>query len=606
MPEIEQNELPYVPPAVEGIETNFCKNPLCGNFGAGPGEQGPPRGRPKSGQPDYPYKKSGIGKDIPGLNCKRCGETFTVKSNLAIAEELRRILSRLEARKVQLCCPNSDCVNHGYPVLMHPLRYKPFSYTTAGNPRFRCRKCGKTFTIKEQRNPIARQRKYSHLNRQIFLDIVFKMPFKCISGKYEIPMVTVYNKLDFFYRQCVAFAASREGKMKDYEFEELYISIDRQDYRLNWTSKGDRRNMVVSGVASAEKYSGYIFGHHLNFDSTVDTQQIIDDAEGISDNRNTPPFRRYARFWVPGETVPEPKGKPEEIEDDKTIITNVKRQYAETVVRADVDVPHDNMDLRKKAANGFLVHPEYTLYAHFEFLKRQLAGAKKIVFYMDQESGIRAACFSAFHQDILDKRVDAFYVKLDKELTIDEKNMLVQVSKNKLRDFIFENPELEDVVKFDVRARHMEFVVSQRIPVGPWKDEWLPHPFPDMGEPKKAACWLTDIGDRAYTDFELGKLFLRASLHPVDRYFMLVRRRTSLLERPTSSSSSGGRKWFAYDPYQPAVVEKLIEIYRVYYNYVKKGEDGQTPAMRLGFARRPIKVETILYFSEKMKDIYSL
>jgi hypothetical protein len=36
--------------------------------------------------------------------------------------------------------------------------------------------------------------------------------------------------------------------------------------------------------------------------------------------------------------------------------------------------------------------------------------------------------------------------------------------------------------------------------------------------------------------------------------------------------------------------------YRVYYNYVKVGDDGMTPAMRLGLARKPVEMEDILYF----------
>ena len=40
-----------------------------------------------------------------------------------------------------------------------------------------------------------------------------------------------------------------------------------------------------------------------------------------------------------------------------------------------------------------------------------------------------------------------------------------------------------------------------------------------------------------------------------------------------------------------------VEIYRVYYSYVKAGDDGQTPAMRRGLARGPCTVEDILYFA---------
>ncbi len=31
--------------------------------------------------------------------------------------------------------------------------------------------------------------------------------------------------------------------------------------------------------------------------------------------------------------------------------------------------------------------------------------------------------------------------------------------------------------------------------IGNWKDKWLLHPFPNMSEPEKAICYLTDYGD---------------------------------------------------------------------------------------------------------------
>jgi hypothetical protein len=66
----------------------------------------------------------------------------------------------------------------------------------------------------------------------------------------------------------------------------------------------------------------------------------------------------------------------------------------------------------------------------------------------------------------------------------------------------------------------------------------LYHPLPSMSEPEKAVCWLTDLNDGAYDDDHLAQLSRKASLHAIDRFFMQIRRRLSLLERPISSSSS--------------------------------------------------------------------
>ncbi|MDA8364743.1 MAG: hypothetical protein M0Z84_13245 [Gammaproteobacteria bacterium] len=55
-------------------------------------------------------------------------------------------------------------------------------------------------------------------------------------------------------------------------------------------------------------------------------------------------------------------------------------------------------------------------------------------------------------------------------------------------------------------------------------------------------------------------------------------------------------KAFGYDPYNPENVVKLLTIFRVFYNYVAAGQDKETPAMRLGLAQAPIKIEDLLYF----------
>ena len=53
-------------------------------------------------------------------------------------------------------------------------------------------------------------------------------------------------------------------------------------------------------------------------------------------------------------------------------------------------------------------HAGYTLYGHFFYLKKLIAGAEKVRFFMDQESGIRAACIGACVEEIRQSKCDAF------------------------------------------------------------------------------------------------------------------------------------------------------------------------------------------------------
>lgn len=71
----------------------------------------------------------------------------------------------------------------------------------------------------------------------------------------------------------------------------------------------------------------------------------------------------------------------------------------------------------------------------------------------------------------------------------------------------------------------MKAEIAGAVPLGKWKDKWVMHPMPIAAEPFKRVCWLTDMGD--YDADHAARLYLRATLHPVDRFFMQTRRRLS-------------------------------------------------------------------------------
>jgi hypothetical protein len=125
----------------------------------------------------------------------------------------------------------------------------------------------------------------------------------------------------------------------------------------------------------------------------------------------------------------------------------------------------------------------------------------------------------------------------------------------------------------------------------------------EMREPEKSVCWLTDI-DPLETDPEKRRLqvshqallHLKATLTAVDRFFMQVRRGLTLAERAVASANTDRRLWFGKSAYNPDVLVKVLSIFRTYFNYCEVGQDGKTPAMRLGLARGPVAPEEIIYF----------
>jgi hypothetical protein len=270
------------------------------------------------------------------------------------------------------------------------------------------------------------------------------------------------------------------------------------------------------------------------------------------------------------------------------VISDVEATYNEVALRDDVEkssLPDSDTQLPSR---GMQVHTEYTLYGHFFYLARLLKGFDKVRFFLDQESGIRAAFLSAFQQRVKDRTADGFYVRINKiNLTVNERRREKAKADSAFEQARLRFPGLTDR---DVEIELIKERIAQMKAIGRWSDRWLLHPFPSMSEPDKAACFLTDLGD--YAPDHLARLYQLASLHAIDRFFMQIRRRISLLERPIATASNMGRVWYGYSPYNPEVVAKMLSIFRVFYNYALPGEDKQTPAMRLGLADKKCSTST--------------
>ena len=135
------------------------------------------------------------------------------------------------------------------------------------------------------------------------------------------------------------------------------------------------------------------------------------------------------------------------------------------------------------------IHAEYSLYGHFFYLKQLFGGVEKLRFFLDQDSGMRAACLAAFQPEIAVRRADAFYVRISKEMTIAEKQVAIAPGRAAFRAARNANPELTDSVLITLITKER---IANMVAIGKWQDKWMTHPFPNMSEPEKAVCYLTD------------------------------------------------------------------------------------------------------------------
>lgn len=561
---------------VAGIQVNHCKTPGCKQFGITPLDSG--------WDPSWPGYRVQVHELTPNIRCLACNRHTTTKSNLGIAEELERITVAYAPR--QRSCPTPGCPNEAHAA-PDAARYQRFGSSSRGSGRFRCKQCKRTFTVAKRAT--IRQRR-PELNELIFKKLINKAPMRRLCEELEISPAVLYNKIGYIHRQCVLYNLAMERKLEGgKQLRRLYLSSDRQDYVFNWGSQLDRRNVTLRAIGTADNVSGYVFGMHLDFDPDA-KPEIVEKLARAAGDLDRPIYeRKFARLFLLSD-----------YDSDRTLRMRVanaqkggyaegpkhKAYAAELVRRQEARAAESREPLEEKPSGepvgkvpptGMQVRSDYSMFAHFHHLQRLVGQAGKLRFFLDMDGSILAAAIAAFRDKFKAGEADAFYIKIMKEMTVQQKKNAVSLGQRPLGDYMDEHP---DASRAEARHAVLMATLKKRFPDDKFGGEWIAHPFPNMSEPDKQIQYCTDQG--GYDADHFARLLLRASLHAIDRYFMLVRRRINMFERPIRTSNRGLRSWYGYQGYNPAVGAKLLEIFRVYYNCLKRGDDGKTPAMRLG------------------------
>ena len=444
-----------------------------------------------------------------------------------------------------------------------------------------------------------------HKNRDVFMLLVNKSPINRIAEVTDLDFKSVYGKVNFIYDQCTAFVGARELQiLRGMPLPRMYVAVDRQAHNVNWSAREDRRNVVLNAVASADLDSGYVFGFHLNFDPAMNPDEVQKEAVAAGDLDEGEAYRRFARLWLMTDyeaaVLASARAKAQKEPKRAAVATTsspdrlpagITEAYEEAAERDDIEVSEAKTADVALPERGMQTREQYTMHGHFHLLAALLQGADKVRVFMDQDSGMRAAFLAAFADRIKDRTADGWYVSVLKETTIHQKERAVAMAKARLAEAASRHPT---VPADELLVELMKEEMQRATQLGQFEDKWLSHPMPSMSEPAKKVCWLTDMGD--YDDDHAARLYLRASLHAVDRFFMQARRRLSLAERSLITASKDRRVWHGYSAYKPENLAKVLEIFRVFYNYCKTGDDKKTPAMRLGLAKGPVRLEDILYF----------
>jgi transposase-like protein len=586
-----------VPPKVRGIQVNACRNPLCKHFGVHPSESLEDAGSGRPSPDGYIVSLKGYKES---LLCKTCNTEVKLKSNEAVSEELDRISSFLE-RAAGLSCPNTACANHSVPVRESLSKrgkdkpepaYRPYGKLADGRPRYRCTKCGKIFS-EPKRN--GHRQNIPHVNRTIFMCLVNKVPLARICEIAGVTFPVLYHRIDFIHEQCLRFMAHKEKKLIESKpIRRAYISTDLMEICVNWLRKDIKLNVIISAICSVENESNYVLGIHTNYDPSLVWGDVEIEIERLKQVYTPAPFRKYARAWTTKDFENSLHGKKRrsgraEKESVRNIESLLELQYQDEENREDPEVA-DPFEEWIFPRPGMLIHVEYTTFAHFLHLRNLLRGATKVRFFLDHESMLKAGAIHAFQDEILKGNCDVFFVSIVKSMTVDGRQLAMEIKKNSIERKM-------DLLGVDEDTAILELLLEAVRNREKRKTEdppWIIHPMPRRDEPEKAVSCLTELPGR-FTEEHLARLVNKASLHGADSFFNRVRRRISLLERPVGSRTNRGRHWYGYAPYKPVIIQKLLDIMRAYHNFVLDAGDKTTPAMKLGLAKGHIRVEDILY-----------
>ena len=588
------------------IQVNHCRVTGCANFAVPARHQKSKPG--PSDDRDMAYKIHSTNKGrIPSLRCKECLDNPPLKSNESIVKEIERLSAHdgLWRREETTGCRKSTCENHQRPLAFHPKCYRKNGKRSDGGQQYLCKSCGSSFVIS---NPIRLHRDNQARAVDVLSRIANKSPVRGTArGARLVSTQAYYQIVDFIVSRCRAYSSAIDRALLEGRLSlpaDINVESDAQEYTLNWTSRMDRRNVVLQSYCTTDSKTRFILGLHANFDGQADPFIVNTDAARCGDMELPEAFRKYAHYWLVGDDIDAGRTKSFKYTDARsTLLEQIQVLYSNAASRKDVEnielQVHDGSIRTPFVRHGMQVHTPYVAYAHWLLLHRLMTGAgvKRVQLNTDINSMTRAAFLCAFSEEVRQGNAHLFYAKYDKYFTVDQRRHIMK-QHAALWPALHNHNLPWKRRKLILREIMKQTLLEPGVRLGKWRDIWYEHPMPNMGEPHKMVSWLT--ADPAMDEDQRADLYLRAGVASVDNVFQMARRSINALERPLGTSSGQNTVWHGYQPYNPVMLEKYLAIYRTMNNFVMPGVDGRTPAMRLGFAKAPLEYEDILWPGQRV------
>jgi DNA polymerase III epsilon subunit len=573
----------------EMVQLNYCKNPNCENYGVIAKNPGKDKdGKPKRGLGND-YKLTSV-KSGKVLTCKLCNTSRTLINNRSFVMESIRVQD--EHKLIGASCNNSKiekgrgkgkpCPNVDKDIIDFPELYARKGIresTSKGQPnifsqKYECKRCHKRFNV--PCNPQMGQHK-TDLNNRLFMALVNKGIINRIQEELNVAPTFIYNRIEFFYSQCIQFDQWHiRNNIHQLSGTMLEISMDRQHYLANWNDKRDRKPTKLVNTSSVDNSSRFVLASTINFDFCSDWEAIKAEARKRKDAEKPVYDRLYSQYII-----------------------------------SDIDVESDDVEdalALKAPASNLLVQQTYSLMAHIEQVKPFYEVCSHSDIFADDDEGFELGISLVLKDLINQQKVYPVLIRADRNNASQMQDRRTW-SEQVLRDEGFTEKEIKDA-QYDtdrLRALNQKYwtaTLHQRNEnIGSTKSEWLVHPFPKYRQTMEIKPLIQPYG--VLTE-QSSDALMDISTYGVDNYFQMIRRRINMLERPITSATNGLR-WNGYAAYNPKWAAMLVDIFRVYHNYVhtdkktlrnkKSNANPKTPAQKLGLARKVYSVDEILSFS---------
>lgn len=258
---------------------------------------------------------------------------------------------------------------------------------------------------------------------------------------------------------------------------------------------------------------------------------------------------------------------------------------------------------------GALVDKTYTAIAHYAYLDRILPDDAFLLLFTDEDGSTRTGALTAMHERVRRKKASISMVRVNKLASNDEREAVARASARQYSQFRR---------KFGLGKHSKEnrrlfiYMESREFRVKNNSFTYHTIPYHTKYEPGKSVgiVYMPDFSDEDFGEEKNEEMLLTlldwSSLHSIDSFFSLVRARAMYAARGESGPNRN-TKWYRRSAYNPLYMQMALDIMRVYFNWVetrtRQGAqhyffesplEKKTPAMRLGLAKAPIRLQTIL------------